>query len=134
MIGIDPGTSTGFAVWDTEKKQFLEISTVKIHQALKYVEWYYKFSNHNLKVIFEDARQRRWYGERSNEKIQGAGSVKRDSSIWEDFLMDWDIKYWAKPPVKGATKMDEKSFKALTGWKKRTSNHGRDAAMLVWGS
>jgi hypothetical protein len=37
------------------------------------------------------------------------------------------------PPAKGATKLDPDFFKALTGWKKRTSEHARDAAMIVFG-
>lgn len=132
-IGIDPGTETGFAVWNSNEQRFVELGTLKIHQAIQSVVMYHEMSNHNCKVIFEDARQRKWYGQRSDAKLQGAGSVKRDSSIWEDFLKDWGIPYWAKPPVKGATKMSNQRFKALTGWKGRTSNHARDAALLVWG-
>lgn len=132
-IGIDPGTETGFAVWDSHRRQFMEIRTLKIHQALDEV-YGYAIQGNRVKVIFEDARQRKWYGQRSDAKLQGAGSVKRDSSIWEDFCKDHKIEYWAKPPVKGATKMSEEKFKALTGWTKRTSNHARDAALLIWGA
>ena len=30
-------------------------------------------------------------------------------------------------------KLDAAAFKRLTSWQGRTSEHGRDAAMLVWG-
>lgn len=132
LIGIDPGTKTGLAVWDTRQRLFLEISTLKLHQALDKV-FQYASSSDRIKVIFEDARQRKWFGDRADKKIQGAGSVKRDSSIWEEFLTDHHIEFWAKPPVRYATKMEAERFKTLTGWTKKTSNHARDAAMLVWG-
>ena len=104
-IGIDPGTHTGVAVWDTREGKFLSLETMPIHRALADVlEWRYKTGD--LQVVFEDARQRTWYGKGdTNAKLQGAGSVKRDCSIWEDFCKDYGIPYWAKPPVKGATKV-----------------------------
>ena len=33
-IGIDPGTNTGFAVWNITEQRFESISCLKIHQAL----------------------------------------------------------------------------------------------------
>lgn len=134
-IGIDPGTNTGFAAWDSEEKRFLEIKTLMIHQAIQLVKDY-AYVNQNrkpIKVVFEDARQRTWFGERSFSKLQGAGSVKRDCSIWEEFLKDYKIEYWAKPPIKGMTKISDERFRTISGWRSRTSNHARDAAMLVIG-
>jgi hypothetical protein len=37
------------------------------------------------------------------------------------------------PPKAGATKWDADTFRRLTGYSGRTSNHARDAALLVWG-
>jgi hypothetical protein len=64
---------------------------------------------------------------------QGAGSVKRDAKIWQDFCEDMDIPFEAVKPCAGATKRTTETFERLTGWKGRTSNHARDAAMLVFG-
>ena len=36
-IGIDTGTHTGFAVWDSGKRKFLEIGTLTITQAMERV-------------------------------------------------------------------------------------------------
>ena len=132
-IGIDPGTKTGVAVWDTEGEKFLSVETLPIHRALADVlEWHYKTGD--LQVVFEDARQRTWFGKGDTyAKLQGAGSVKRDCSIWEDFCKDYGIPYWAKPPVKGATKVSADYFKMVSHWTGRTSEHSRDAAMLVIG-
>lgn len=140
-IGIDPGTHTGVAVWDTREGKFLTLETMPIHQALELVkEWSHphwhdeKLYNEEILVVFEDARQRTWFGKGdTNAKLQGAGSVKRDCSIWEDFCKDYGIPYQAKPPVKGATKVSVDYFKLISHYEGRTSEHARDAAMLVIG-
>lgn len=139
-IGIDPGTNTGFAVWDGDAKCFIEVSTLAIHEALQRVAFAVDKFGHKgngVAVVFEDARQRTWFGNntaaKDRAKLQGAGSVKRDCSIWEDALTDWGVRYHKTAPKNGITKMNPEYFKRLTGYTKRTSEHGRDAAMLVFG-
>lgn len=140
-IGIDPGTHTGVAVWDSREGKFLSLETLPIHLALERVKemthpfWHMdKLYNEHIEVVFEDARQRTWFGKGdTNAKLQGAGSVKRDCSIWEDFCRYYDIPFQARPPVKGATKVTPEYFKRISGWQGRTSEHARDAAMLVLG-
>jgi hypothetical protein len=63
----------------------------------------------------------------------GAGSVKRDCAIWEDFCRDLGIDYIPVPPQAGLTKWPADYFNKVTGWKGRTSDHARDAALLVYG-
>ena len=105
-IGIDPGTHTGVAVWETRSGRFLNLETLPIHQAMDIVRYWNGVTDGDIQVVFEDARQRKWFGRGdASAKAQGAGSVKRDCSIWEDFCKDYGIPYWAKPPVKGATKV-----------------------------
>ena len=134
FIGIDTGKHTGVAVWDSEEKQFLDIKTMMLHQALQLVITMCQiWKRENVMVLFEDARQRKWFGHEADAKKMGAGYVKRDAVIWEDFCTDYGISFRALPPAKGATKLDVNYFKALTGWKKRTSEHARDAAMIVFG-
>ena len=129
VIGIDPGTNTGFAVWNLKDKAFELITTYSIHRALEMV------SNSKLEliaVIIEDARLRKFFGGKDmSAQAQGAGSIKRDCSIWEDFLTEYEIPFILKAPQN--TKVPEAVFKKMTGWDKRTSNHARDAAMLVFG-
>jgi len=132
-IGIDPGTETGFAVWDSGRNALIDCRTLKIHQAMQEVKFHSSLNPGNLIVVFEDARQRKWYGSNSWEKMQGAGSVKRDCSIWEDFCTDLGIPFQAQPPQGGMTKVTSAYFKMITNWTGRTSNHARDAAMLVIG-
>lgn len=138
-IGIDTGVNTGIAVWDTDKQQFDRIDTVKIHTAMTLVKNTILANPFTEVVVrFEDARQRRWIPDthdirREMGRRQGAGSVKRDCQIWEDFLSDNGIRFEARAPKNNATKLSADVFKALTKWPKRVSNHARDAAMLVFG-
>ena len=110
-IGIDPGTHTGVAIWDSKQQEFVELATIPIHQALLKVKNYYNDNKglSNICVVFEDARQRTWFGrdKNTNAKLQGAGSIKRDCSIWEDFCKDYQIPFLAVPPMKGGTKRSE---------------------------
>lgn len=136
-IGIDPGKNTGIAVWDTEAQSFVLLDTVLIHVALMYV-WSRKFDyNWDIRVYFEDARKRQYLPRERNAseyrgKLMGAGSVKRDSVIWQDALTDWGIPFTMVPPRAGATKWDTDTFRRVTGYTGRTSNHARDAALLVF--
>lgn len=132
-IGIDPGTHTGFAVWDTYQKKLLAVETLQIHEALLKVHELHTKYNGMICVRIEDARHVSRNGAESRARIQGAGSIKRDCSIWEDFCEDYGILYQFSRPGKGMTKPTPEYFKMLTKWKGRTSNHARDAVMLVFG-
>lgn len=138
FVGIDTGHDTGFAIWESGCQAFDAVATLKIHEALDRVRKLHASYGDDLVVVFEDARQRKWLPqERSNAqyrgRLQGAGSVKRDATIWEDFCQDLGIRYEAKAPQKGATKWSAETFRNITGWSGRTSNHARDAALLVYG-
>lgn len=134
FIGIDTGTNTGFAVWSRPDKKLLEVSTLLIHEAMEKVLHYHKMYGEDLFVRVEDARLRTWFGDKSPASLQGAGSIKRDCSIWDDFLKDKGIHFASIAPKRGLTKLQPDKFKLFTGWEGKTSNHARDAAMLVFGS
>lgn len=136
-IGIDAGKNTGYAIWDSKGREFLEVKSVPIHIAMKDVV---ERKNEYGKVVVrvEDARKRTWFGgkmswEQERSKLQGVGSVKRDCSIWDDFLKDLGCDYQMVPPKNSMTKLSQEQFTRLTGWNKRTNEHSRDAAMLVFG-
>lgn len=131
-IGIDTGTDTGFAEWDCNAQKLISVRTLKMHEALTLVKNLHDLHGENLFVRFEDARLRKWYGNAGREKLQGAGSIKRDCVIWQEFLTDKGIRFEAVAPKNNTTKLTDERFKKLTGWLGRTSEHGRDAAMLVF--
>lgn len=137
IIGIDCGVKTGLCVWSTKRKQIEQLLTMPIHQAMDVVKTWKEFPG-DIFVRVEDARLRKWIPRQKNEKAErgrreGAGSVKRDAKIWEDFLTDMGIPFEMVAPKNNKTKVDAEYFKKLTGWTKQTSEHARDSAMLVVG-
>jgi len=113
VIGIDTGVKTGFSMWEQESKKIIYFESLPIHRALSLVEL--KRDEISL-VRVEDARKRKYIPKDGNAKAQGAGSVKRDAKIWEDFLTDLEIPFEMVAPQKGST------FKAT---KKNTSRMDR---------
>ncbi len=133
MIGIDPGVNTGFCVYNKKTKLIREIETFKIHEAMASVLRVSDYYSQSVFIRIEDARQRKWFGKNTIGKDQGAGSIKRDCTIWEDFLNDHGIPFEMVPPKNNITKLSASNFKKHTGITQRTSQHARDAAMLVYG-
>lgn len=136
-IGLDCGVNTGLAIWDSQEKKFERIATVKIHEAMKTVEYWHP---RGILVRVEDARKRKWFADadarqkRSGAGIrEGIGSVKRDAKVWEDFLQAYKIPFELVPPKNNKTKITTEFFTKATGWKQETNEHARDAAMLVFG-
>lgn len=132
VIGIDPGVNTGFAVWSIQDQRLLRVESCSIIDALDALDEYVA-KGVALKVVFEDARKRKWFGNAGREKLQGAGSVKRDCGVIEEFLQKRGIPYRAVAPQAGATKWDDARFRKITGWPSRTNEHARDASLLVFG-
>lgn len=134
LIGIDVGTNTGVAVMTDGV--LTHVATTSIIGAMETVKEhidYAKTHNIALKIYIEDARLRTWFGDNANAKKQGAGSVKRDSAIWEEFCVHYEADFTLVAPQHNKTKITADQFKRITGWQKRTSNHARDAVMLIWG-
>lgn len=127
-IGIDPGTKTGIAVWNTRQKFFRLIMTAGVIKAMKEVEL---FKNDGIQVILEDATQVKF--KTDPRKAQGAGSIKRDVAVWKEFFEEHGIQYRLVRPNKLITKWSSEKFKQATGFTGRTDQHARDAAMLVYG-
>jgi hypothetical protein len=130
FIGIDPGVKTGFATFDplARKLTALTGSTHKIWESVKVLNKLY-----DVVVYIEDARLRNWYGKQSKEKQQGAGAIKIQCTLWQQFLDDNEISYHLVAPKNTITKITKEHFAFITGFTARTSNHARDAAMLVYG-
>lgn len=141
LIGIDPGTDTGIARYSTDRRDFVEVTSMPIHRAMDEVRLHKEASagtGQQFLVIFEDARKRQYFGvmdektaKYGNAVREGAGAAKRDATIWEDFLTDLGVPFVARKPAN--TKHSAPYFRALTGWTKRTNEHARDAGMLVFG-
>lgn len=131
-IGIDCGVATGITVWSKYDANIRHIATVKIHEAMEAVKFWHEAYKDEVLVRVEDARKRKWFGKAGREQLQGAGSIKRDAKIWEDFLDDLKVDYEMVAPKNNKTKLSSEDFKRLTKYQKATSEHARDSAMLVW--
>lgn len=132
IVGIDPGVSTGFAVWNPHGRSYTEVTSLSAAEAMLRLQM--MRANDAIKlVVFEDARLRTWFGTKGREALQGAGSIKRDCAILADWLGLIDLPFKAVSPKAKGAKVDAARFAKLTGWTGRTNEHARDAAMLVWG-
>lgn len=141
-IGIDTGANTGVAVWNSRARSLDLVKSMPIHKAMDLVQFYHAKTQEaadKLHVRVEDPRQRTWFGtermsrEEERKKLQGVGSVKRDASIWDDYLKDLGVGYEMVAPKRNMTKLTQETFKRYTGFNGMTNEHGRDAAMLVFG-
>lgn len=130
-IGIDPGTETGVAIWDLKQKKFETITSCGIIEAQDLVALYHL--DQHVCLYVEDARKAFNAWGNSAARAQGAGSIKRDCSIWEEFCKFRKIPMVFLSPAQKGKKVDAKMFKKLTGWTGVTNEHKRDAAMLVFG-
>lgn len=131
FIGIDCGVNTGVAVYGVEEKKLIQVKSMPIHEALQKIKCW---SGLKIFVRVEDARLRTWFGKQAGtHALQGAGSIKRDCKIWEDFLTDHKIDFEMVDPKNNMTKLSAEAFKKVTKWMEVTNEHGRDAAMLVYG-
>ena len=130
LIGIDPGKFTGMAIWNRKKKAFSSIRTTGIIDAMITIQGIMIL--HQVEIWFEDARLIGGHIKDSPGRSQGVGSVKRDCSIWEEFCDEHKI-FYGKISPRATQKLDQAKFEKLTKWSGRTSQHARDAAMLVYG-
>lgn len=129
IIGIDPGVKTGFASWNVKDNSFEFICSLPIHEVIIILNYR---DNKQSFIRVEDARKRKWFGGSGREKLQGAGSIKRDSKIWEDYLKYKGFDYEMVAPKNNKTKLNTDLFSKITGWEKPTNEHSRDAAMLCF--
>lgn len=138
ILGIDPGTVTGYAAWNTVEHRLHDVDSGTILETMRAVELWACKNPGALLVIFEDARKRKWFGRMDREQRdhgagvrEGVGSVKRDCAIWEEFLTRLGIPFEMRYPH--STKMKAEPFARLTGWPRKTNEHSRDAGMIVFG-
>jgi hypothetical protein len=137
VCGLDPGTHTGFALWDAGLMGFVRLEAMMLHVAMDEVRCLVSERALDL-VIFEDARKRQVFmkADIAQSKYgaavrEGAGAAKREATIWEDYLTHLRVPFIARMPI--ATKYEAEKFKRYTKWAPRTNEHTRDAGMIVYG-
>lgn len=128
-IGIDPGTTTGMAIWYRPSKTLWLHSGTLIKMYIKLKEYLAQLHDQPYLITIEDAGK----AGGAPEKMRGAWSVRRDCKIWREICEYHNWHYQMIPPIRGATKWDAKKFRMATGYQESTNQHNRDAAMLVYG-
>lgn len=141
VFGIDPGANTGFAILDRENGELILVTSFPHETAKQELDKYLQseeLAAYGIEVFVEDARQARvFFGklskqERDARKI-GAGMVQQKCIDWNIWLASRGVNFHMVPPRKGGTKWKADKFKRATGYQLRTNEHGRDAAVLIWG-
>lgn len=133
LIGIDPGKNTGFAVYNTQEKAFVSCNTYSFWEAVDLLSYYKKFG---FCAYVELPRNKHvWHsGAKSqnakNRTAVNVGSVIREAELIVEWLKREQVEHKIVAP-KG--KVNDAVFRKLTGWTGRTSQHARDAAMMIMG-
>lgn len=135
IVGIDPGVNTGFAVTDNGHLSDVETMTFTEAQAwcLNCIARYREQGNlSTLELVIEDPRGIYVPPDHRNpQRIKGVGSVERDVKLWIEFCQYYKIPFRTVKPGK-LRKIDAATFRRITGWDGRTSEHARAAAMMVF--
>ena len=139
FIGIDPGKTTGMALWVPGDK------LLRLHSG-SFWEIYYDVLQYDKEctvIVVEDPNKNRpvfpRHGASKKEIIkiaQNVGMNKRDAQLLiEGFRLEGYTVVQVKPRGSKYSrgKMDAKQFSAMTGYKGSSNQHNRDAALLVYG-
>jgi len=136
LIGIDP--DKGFAIWSPVEMRLIEVMTVNFWKIIDNLIQCKK--NHEIEVYIETPQDispvwHRHNKARIQETIsQHVGENKAKSKLLIEYMKLNDIYFHeCKPTARSMTGLKRENFEAITGWTKQTSEHGRDAAMLVYG-
>lgn len=147
-IGIDAGLSTGWARWNAAKQEFDEIITTTFWGCIEKIDsiihecWLeqrtvtFVIENPNLNsATFTRFHKGKRVGGRKHDHIsQSVGMNKRDAQLLIEYCRSkGQTVIESQPTEKSNTKLAEPLFKNITRYAGgTTSQHGRDAAMLVY--
>jgi len=137
IVGIDPGKNTAIAFYDKQLKKIIDVRSTDFWGC------YQIFVGHNeeaellsldnpiKKVIIEVPRTKKnWHKEGCDITSANVGMIYDQSHLLAEGIERLGYKVLRQHPQ---GKVDAAYIKKLTGWKKRTSQHARDAIMLCWG-
>jgi len=135
-IGIDPGVTTGLAVWDGKDIVFHTTdfwgAIEEIQQWIVPITVVIEDPSKNKPVFHRDLKVRGDKRDRTMLKIgQNVGSNKREGQLLIEYCEQNGIECRAIKPT--SSKWDAKQLKVYTGITKSTNQHVRDAIKLVYG-
>ena len=134
VIGIDPGKNTGFAVYDIERGELRELTTVDFwtvyHKVLN------TYSSTTAAIYIEVPKTKHVFQKKATGDSQmqrqavNIGSVIREAELLAEGLERVGYTVTRKHPQ---GKVSAERFESYTGWTGRSNEHTRDAAMLCYG-
>lgn len=141
-IGIDPDTEkSGVAVWENKR---LSIYTLEFVPLVRYLEQLAmemrkNTSEKKVRVRLEAGwlnQKSNWHNEKSGARVSSTigkyvGANHQTGKLITKFMDDLEIPYELVKPTN--KKVDKDFFQKVTGYKLRTNQDQRDAAMLVYG-
>lgn len=131
IMGIDPGTNTGVAIFIGGKLVHLAtIEPVEIAARIEAVR--------PARVILEDSRLQSHVWTTSTSKAAAAKMARNLGEIdaWCKLIVavcaGLDIPAHSVSPLGKGHKMAADQFERITGWAKQSNQHERDGAMVAW--
>ena len=129
-IGIDPGKKTAIAVYCSITKRIIDVFMTDFWGAYEYVQ-----DNQNdiliKKVIIEVPQTKtNWHKKGCDITSANVGGIYREANLLADGIERMGLNVVRQHPQ---GKYNAEYVAKLTGYKKRTSEHARDAIMLCWG-
>ena len=136
IVGIDPGGSTGYAVYDRLARRIVEMGTVGFWDAYEMAA---AMPVADTLLVIETPKKTRLYqkrdqvsGARYREKIAAnVGSNAREAELLCEGLAR--LGFEVRRVVPTAAKWDAAKLEMITGIGGRTSQHVRDAVQLCYG-
>lgn len=133
LLGIDPGQSTGLAIYHAGQLAGLE--TIRPHEIERTLRAFLP-----ARVVYEDSRlQSRTWGARVKTTLgaklataRSLGQVDAWCGLIVDLCDELRISAHGISPKDKGPKLDAAAFRAVTGWDEASNQHCRDAAMVAW--
>ena len=125
-VGIDPGKNTGYAEYDRVEKRLTVLLTLDFVSTINRLRSIDKDTVYAV-VIEVPMTKINWHGPKAAHDV---GRVCRESELLAAMIIDMGFNVITQHP-KG--KICSKRFDLITGWKGRSNQHCRDAAMLAFG-
>lgn len=131
ILGIDPGSATGCAIYQDGK--LIELWTTQPHLIGNIIT-----AQKPSRVIYEDSRLQtfNWTTAKSRAvaltMARHVGEIDAWCKLISSVCQDAGITAHGISPKNKGAKLNAETFKAVTGWAGRTNEHERDAAMVAF--
>lgn len=133
VIGIDPGVNMGWALYSGGK-----LVTLKTIEPFNFEHNLDLYIEEPVFIAFEDSRLQSHVWLPSQSKGVAANIARKVGMVdaWcymiERVCETYDVAYMRISPKAKGEKLNAEDFKRITGWKGKSNQHERDAAMVAW--